>query len=172
MGCLKTIPVPAFFPPLPFLCHSRAGGPPWGRSLPLLGYPSPYSSELPRERCMSPVPAILAHSLWTSACCQGCSHGPPLALTAGAGFSFWKPRGEVLIPNLHRHSGPTESSLSQAVPTLHAGTFPGVLAQCSGKCYSLVGQWLPRTDAVNLPSFSFSKSQASLFPAAAVCPVG
>lgn len=29
---------------------------------------------------------------------------------------------------------------------------------------SLTGQWLPRTGAVHLPSFSFSKSQPSFFP--------
>lgn len=144
MGCLKTIPVPTFFPSLPFRCHSRAGGPSCGRSLPLQGCPGPSSSELPRETCMSPAPAVPAHSLWTSACCQDGSPGPPLslplALTAGTGFSFWKLRGEVSVPSLHHHSGPIESSLSQVAPTPDDARRRGMPRDsCSGLLWEVAG---------------------------------
>lgn len=58
---------------------------------------------------------------------------PPLALTAGMGFSFWKEKSEVSISSFHCHPGPIESSLSLAASTLGAGTALGVLAQCSAK---------------------------------------
>lgn len=84
-----------------------------------------------------PYPHHPAPSLWTSVCCRGWSPGPPLspplALTAGMGFSFWKERDEVSISNFHCHPGPIEPSLSWAASTLGAGTAPKVLAQCSGE---------------------------------------
>lgn len=141
MGCLKTIPVPACFPSLPFLCHSREGRRAmlWEISTTSRGSWSLFlrAPQRKREREMHVPCPHHPGSLSLDFCLlpwlvSWATPVPTLSSYGWFGFFFLeRERGEVSISSFHCHPGPTGSSLSQVASTLGAGTAPG--AQRSGK---------------------------------------